>query len=311
MKNIRFIPELEAVYYLTTLSQTIDWGVKAIGAPDVWKHTKGRGVRVVVLDTGVCITHPDLNITSVYSGCGDDGNDKHGHGTHCCGIIAAQDNGIGVVGVSPDVELHVGKILDNNGFGSYELMRDGLQWACSIEPDIISMSLGANQKPPSYVFEAIEEALSRGIAIFAAAGNDGRGLNITQDSVDYPARIPGVFAVGANNKDGSHAEFSAPGPDIDFCAPGVDIFSTYKDNGYAALRGTSMACPMVVGAAALILARHKSGQHKTPINNQNDLYDHLRRIANDAGEVGKDNYFGYGIIDLNKEQFELLSKEGE
>lgn len=311
MDKIRFIPEFEAEQCVLTLSQTIDWGVKAVGAPEVWRFTKGSGVRVVVLDTGVCQSHPDLDIASVFSACGDSGYDGSGHGSHVCGIIAAQDNDTGVVGVAPEVELHSGKILDDNGFGGFDMMREGLQWAYSLEPDIISMSLGCNTRPPQYVIDLIEDGLDMGISFFAAAGNDGRGLGVNQDSVDYPARIPGVFAVGANNKAGEHADFSAPGPDVDFSAPGVNIFSTYKNNGYAKLSGTSMATPMVTGVAALILAHHKHGKHETPINDQKDLYEHLKKISNDAGEVGRDNYFGYGIVCLTEERFETLDEEGE
>lgn len=310
MDNIRFIPEFHAEACFTALSQTVDWGVKAVGAPDVWKHTRGEGVRVVVLDTGVCLTHPDLNIASVYSACGDNGSDGSGHGTFTAGIIAAQDNEVGVVGVAPGVELHIGKILDNNGLGSFGLMRDGLQWAFTVNPHIISMSLGCNEQPPSYIKDLIEDGLGRGIAFFAAAGNDGRGLKPSQDSVDYPARYPGVFAVGANDRSGQHANFSAPGPAVDFCAPGVDIYSTFKNNSYARMNGTSMACPMVSGVAALILSHHLTGEHNTPINSQSDLYDHLVRISDDAGEIGKDGYYGYGIIDLKKHDFTTLG-EGE
>ncbi len=278
--------------------QVMDWGVKALRVYDVWKETQGEGVNVAILDTGV-IQHPDLvsNIKGGYNCTSTDNSDyedRQGHGTHVAGIVAAANNEFGVVGVAPKANIYGVKVLGDNGSGSYDMIVAGINWAIENNMDIISMSLGSNQGS-DYLHDAIKRAYAKNITIVCAAGNDGDTYD--DNDIDYPGRYEEVICVGAINKYMERSWFSSDGEELDIAAPGEDINSTHLGNKYAILSGTSMATPFVTGVLALLISKHrKDPTSKTPIDTPAKIREHLIRTADDAGEIGKDNFYGYGIV---------------
>lgn len=285
-----------------TSQQKMDWGVKALRVYEVWKESKGEGVNIAILDTGLA-KHSDVN-ENIKGGINfttsnlNAYEDRVGHGTHVAGIIAALDNEIGVVGVAPKANLYIVKVLGDNGSGSFEMVAKGIDWAIEHNMDVISMSLGSNEGS-DVIHEAIKRAYQKNITIIAAAGNDGDEYR--DDTIDYPARYPETIAVGAINKYLQRSWFSSNGEALDISAPGEEITSTYLNNGYAVLSGTSMAAPFISGVVALLIAKHRqTPDNKTPIDTPDRIREHLIRTADDAGEIGRDNFYGYGIVNPKK-----------
>lgn len=233
-------------------------GVGMIQAPKIWAQTKGKGITVAILDTGCDTTHPDLKerIVGGRNLTNDDGGnlsvyeDYNGHGTHVAGTIAAIQNNTGVVGVAPEANLLIIKVLDQNGSGQYEWIIKGINYAIEQKVDIISMSLGGPEDVPE-LHEAIQKAVANNILVICAAGNDGDGDDST-DEFDYPGSYNEVISVGAIDLERHSSNFSNSNNEIDLVAPGEEILSTYLNGKYATLSGTSMAAPHVSGAVALI-----------------------------------------------------------
>ncbi len=288
-------PEFGNSEYLAT------WGVSRIGSESV--HTtqvKGAGVKVAVLDTGIDYTHPDLdnnyrggiNIIDPDLPAGPFDDSWNSHGTHVAGIIAAELDGNGVVGVAPQASLYAIKTLDNGGSGYLSDVIAGIEWAIANDIDIINMSLGLRRDSPALA-EVCARAYEAGILLVAAAGNTGLyGLG----EVLYPARYSTVIAVGATNPDDTLHLMSAVSPDVDLVAPGSNIYSSITYSGYNVLTGTSQASPHVAGVAALILSaglRDLNGDHT--INNQ-DLRLQLQNNTFDLGEPERDGIYGYGLV---------------
>ncbi|MEX2140780.1 MAG: S8 family peptidase [Pirellulales bacterium] len=288
--------KVEATY--VALAETVDWGLSLFKVPEQWKRTKGEGVRVAVLDTGIELDHPDVreaidkakDFTRSRFGVVD----RQGHGTHVAGTIGARKNEQGVVGVAPECRLLIGKVLGDDGSGTDDSVAEGIAWAVDEGAQLISMSLGSPY-PSQAIYQAIQRALKNNRFVVCAAGNDGR-----PNSVNYPARWEETVAVGAVDKDGKLARFSSQGEELDICAPGENVLSTFLNGGYAKLSGTSMATPFVSGVVTLMLAKHKQVGGRTPVNNQQQLLDHLRATATDAGATGRDPQYGYGLINAEK-----------
>lgn len=247
---------IEPNYKVEIVAQQIPWGVERIFEKDSyrfhsWNISRGEGVAIAVIDTGVDENHEDLpellgGVNTIDSSHW--GNDGHGHGTHVAGTIAALDNDHGVVGVAPEAGLYAVKALTNSGGGSVASVIDGIEWACEQDVQIINMSFGMRSYSQA-LEEAVEAAYESGILIVAAAGNDGDSL----DNVLYPARFEQVMAVSAALSNDQITTTSSRGPDIELIAPGQDVFSTIPDNNYDYMSGTSMAAPHVAGSAALLL----------------------------------------------------------
>ena len=214
-------------------SQTIPYGIDLIGARTVWPAfaASQKGItNLVVIDTGIETTHPDLK--DRYAGGynvftkTDDPTDDHGHGTHVAGTIAAVDNGFGVVGVAPNVRLWAVKVLRANGFGTDETVTAGVDWVRKKKQElggnwIMSLSLGsANTALPER--EAFAAAIADGILVVAAAGNRAAR------SIDYPAAYQGVLAISAIDSESKIGYFSSYGSGVAFAAPGVDVLSTMR-----------------------------------------------------------------------------------
>ncbi|PFO09411.1 serine protease [Bacillus sp. AFS076308] len=233
-------------------------GVEMIQAPKVWEKTKGSGMTIAILDTGCDLTHPDLkdriiggrNFTNDDNGNKDVYRDYNGHGTHVAGTMAATQNQRGVVGVAPEANLLIVKVLDKNGSGQYDWIINGIYYAIEQQADIISMSLGGPEDV-SELHEAIQKAVEHNILVVCAAGNEGDGQDATNE-FDYPGSYNEVISVGAVNLDRRISDFSNSNNEVDLVAPGETILSTYLNGKFATLSGTSMATPHVSGALALI-----------------------------------------------------------
>ncbi|MEX2119303.1 MAG: S8 family peptidase [Pirellulales bacterium] len=293
------LPPYRTEMVLKALAETIDWGLSLYGVPDLWKASRGSGIRVAILDTGIDDAHPDLAEVVVeardFSRSPLAWRDHVGHGTHVAGVVAARQNDIGVVGICPGLSaggggLLVAKVLADDGAGLENWVAAGIDWAIQQNAHIISMSLGS-PSPGDQMLAAIGRALAQGIFVICAAGNNG-----ADDSVDYPGRYSETIAVAAVDRHGRVAPFSSRGEQVDIAAPGQDVLSTYPGSRYAKLSGTSMATPFVTGVVALMLSKHRQQGGKTPINTVGQLREHLARTADDAGSPGKDPAYGYGLI---------------
>ncbi|OGS01625.1 MAG: hypothetical protein A2V88_14400 [Elusimicrobia bacterium RBG_16_66_12] len=233
----------------------VPWGIARVDAPAAWAVTKGEGVKVAVIDTGIDCGHPDLkaNCAGGYNALDSSkpAMDDNEHGTHVAGTIAGVLNGTGVVGVAPKARLYAVKVLDKDGAGGLSSIIKGLIWAGKNKMDVANMSLGA---PMGTIFmrAALKYAQMKGVAVIAAAGNDG-------GTVNYPAAYPEAIAVSALDKDETIAKFSSRGRKVEFIAPGVDVKSSIPGGGYDNFAGTSMATPHMTGLAALAVARGAHG----------------------------------------------------
>jgi hypothetical protein len=274
-----------------TSSQTADWGYQKVNAPVSKTYGwTGRGVKVGVLDTGVDTHHPDLKLAggvSFVEGV-PSYEDDHGHGTHVAGIIGAQDNDVGVVGVAPEAELYAIKVLDHFGQGNQSDVVAGIEWAIENNLDIINLSLTASEG--SYLLsETLKKAYDHGILIVAASGNSLSPIQSTQD-VLFPARYPTVIAVGAIDQQNERAAFSYYGNSLELMAPGVNILSTSNGSEeYMLMNGTSMAAPFVSGVAALYKQAYPQLSHE-------EIRNLMQKNAIDLGVSGKDASYGYGLI---------------
>jgi len=281
--------EPDAMVYALDLELDDSWGVKRIGAGTVHDSgNKGAGVNVAIIDTGIDLDHPDLavagNVTFVEGTT--DGDDDNGHGTHCAGIVAASDNDSGVVGVAPEASVSSVKVLDSSGSGYVSDVIAGIEWSVNNNMDIVNMSLGADVHIQA-LQDACDEA-SASLLLVASAGNSGNPPG-RGDNISYPAAYASVIAVAATDQSDSRARFSSTGPALELSAPGVGIYSTYKDGGYATGSGTSMAAPHVAGTAALVIAAGIG-----------DVRTQLQNTADDLGPTGLDTKYGYGLVDADE-----------
>ena len=265
-------------------TEIIDWGVLEIRADEVWSDFDGSGVKVAVVDTGIDVDHPDLDVAggANFDRRAKSYDDNNGHGTHVAGTIAAKENGIGVVGVAPKAELYAVKVLDRKGSGLTSQVIAGIDWAVANGMDVVNLSLGSNY-PNSDLEDALELAMQAGVIIVAAAGNDG-------SAVDFPGAYASTIGVGAINPDQTLAYFSSRGAEVDVVAPGVAVYSTYRGGGYRELQGTSMATPHVAGLAALFRAKY-------PGASLNQFRLALQQSSVDLGVAGFDPLYGYGLVD--------------
>ena len=281
-------------------AQTTPLGILKIKADQVWSKTTGSGINVAVIDTGIQADHPDLQ-ANIKGGVNfvptaRSWNDDNGHGTHVAGTIAALNNAIGVVGAAPNVNLYAVKVLDRTGRGLWSYVVNGINWAVSTHSDadssndinVITMSLGGSSAPVE-LENAVNNAYNAGIVIVAAAGNEGDG-NIQTTEISYPAAYSNVIAVGAIDSNENAPYWSNTGSYVDFVAPGVSIYSTYKRSTYATMSGTSMATPHVTATVALLLSVY-------PNLGPSGVYTKLKQTAKDLGSNGFDNQYGWGLID--------------
>ena len=293
--------EVKEVVTLQSAKQQSGWGISAFELPKAWEFSEGEGVTIAVIDTGCDLDHPDLKNNLLpgrnFINARKQPQDDNGHGTHVAGIIAAINNTIGMVGVAPKAKIIPIKVLDKDGNGSMSNVAKAINWAVDRNVDIISMSLGS-PRPLRNVRIAIKEAAKKGIPVFCAAGNAGR-----TKEVYYPAAYPETIAIGSIDKDYKRSDFSNTGKNLDFMAPGGDVFSTVPDDWYAIMSGTSMAAPFAVGVSALLLSYSKNNNNKYSLKNVDDYRRILRKYCTPISDpkFAGDHFFeGYGIIDPRK-----------
>ncbi|MGG0737702.1 S8 family peptidase [Niallia taxi] len=257
-------PEVKVIPYkveqVVQMTNEVPTGIQQIQAPALWGKSKGKGMKIAILDTGCDTTHPDLQerIIGGYNFTDDDNSnpdiytDYNGHGTHVAGTIAAVENANGVVGAAPESSLLIVKVLNGQGSGQYDWIANGIHYAIEQNVDIISMSLGGPDDVQA-LHDAVKRAVDNQILVVCAAGNEGDGRDTTEE-LGYPAAYNEVISVGSVDFTRSSSEFSNSNREVDLAAPGENILSTYLNGQYARLSGTSMAAPHVSGGLALIKA---------------------------------------------------------
>lgn len=299
--------EVTRVMLANEIEDRIDWGQKLVGLPAAARLTKGKGIRIAILDTGIDRMHAERGdlrgaVVAARNFTSADPNDfwdspVDGHGTHCAGVVGGRENNSGIVGYAPQCELLIGRCLTNKkGRGTW--LANGLLWALAEGADVISCSWGSPDQDPG-IAAAIEKCVSAGKFVVAAAGNTGR-----PNDVNYPARWKAphghpnldCLAVAAIQRDGTLAPYSSRGPEVDCCFPGSEVTSTWIGGGYATMDGTSMACPGVAAVVGLLLAVHRqAGGGTTPFRTHDEIRDHFRKYSQDKGPAGEDDGYGFGL----------------
>ena len=232
-------------------AQTTPWGIDRVGGA-----IDGTGTTAWIIDSGIDSDHNDLNVDAgrSYSFVTKGKysiEDGHGHGTHVAGTVAALDNEIGVIGVAPGATIVGLRVLDNRGSGQFSWTISALDYVAANAQagDAVNMSLGPQSR---YTDTAVDDAAvnvaSLGIKVAIAAGNSSDDANFYS-----PARAthPNIYTIAATDSNDNLASFSNYGSVVDYAAPGVSVFSTYKDGGYTSMNGTSMASPHVCGLLLL------------------------------------------------------------
>lgn len=283
------------------------WALDAMHTEEAWQTTKGKGITVAVLDTGVEDDHPDLagNVLEGKDmvGFGAQRGDRAWarHGTAMAGIIAGHGhgagNGDGVMGIAPEAKILPVRVILEDGDPARAKARssrgnalaEGIRWAADHGADVINLSLGDDSKsahPEAGEDEAVQYALKKGSVVVASAGNGGE----KGDHISYPAAYPGVIAATAVDKFGTRASFSTRRWYATVSAPGVNVVIADPDHKYYEGWGTSAAAAFVSGAVALVKSAHPG---LTPAQIKKLLEDTARNAPAD----GRDDSRGYGFID--------------
>ena len=293
--------EVDPKRYL--MSETTPYGITMVQAAQLSDNLTGNQ-KVCIMDTGYTLNHPDLPNTGV---TGSDGyganntgnwyNDGNGHGTHVAGIIAALGgNGQGVIGVnsSGQLGLHIVKVFNDQGRWAYGSDLVAAIGQCqSAGATVTSMSLGGPQSSNAER-QAFASSYAQGMLHIAAAGNDANS------SLSYPASYNEVVSVAAVDRNGNKASFSQYNAQVEIAAPGVGTNSTWNNDGYKSISGTSMATPHVSGVAALVWS------HFPQCSNQ-QIRDALNATAQDKGAPGRDTSYGFGIVKA-KDAYDYLAQ---
>ena len=306
----------------------LQWHLPAIEMPDAWETTSGSGVVVAVVDSGISLGGDDLDcrplaaefnaITNV-SGPGSAADDNS-HGTHVAGTVGqCTGNGVGVAGVAGNASLMAIKVLDASGNGYTSDTAQGIEWAASHGADVINLSLSSSC-PSAIHFDAVDAAISAGVVVVAATGNDADESEY-DGQIGSPSCHPDVIAVGATDFNDDRADYSNWGVGIDVVAPGGDIGADENGDGRGDgvlqetfdsaeptswglwwSQGTSMAAPHVSGTAALLLAAN-------PAATAYQVKRALEVTAEDRGSPGWDMYYGHGLINADDAIDAILDTE--
>lgn len=298
----------------TEPAQILPWGVDRVDAEKAWSASRGTGVNVAVIDTGIDRAHADLidNIAGGVNFVKGPGpswkapdstawNDDQGHGTHVAGTIAAANNTIGVVGVAPEADLYGVKVLDSSGNGYASDVVLGIEWSIANGMQVINLSLAEDSDVPA-LKEAVDKAAATGIVVVAAAANSGDG-NPSTNNVLWPAKYESAIAVSATDSNDVVASFSSDGAEVEIAAPGVNVLSTTRGGGYGTMSGTSMATPHVAGVVAQMLAAPVVPGADTDGNglwSSTEVRSHLQVTTDDLGDPGRDVFYGFGLADAQE-----------
>ena len=280
-----------------------EWNLKMInakGGNKVGKKHKAKRnqkVKVAIIDSGVDYSE-DIDVAKRKNFIpGEDEvsilyEDGSGHGTSVAGIIAAKDNDLGITGINENVELYSAKVLDNKNVAPLSRIIEAINWAIEEKVNIINMSFGTTANSQA-LYNAIKKADDAGILLIASAGNN--------ETVEYPAKYEEVVAVGSINAEGELSEQSASGDELEVVAPGEQILSTSAFDGVMACSGTSMSAPHVAGVASILWQK-----------DMNMPADFIRKLLRSTvKDMGDENDYGYGVIDLDKalEEYDNAKKE--
>lgn len=285
------VGETGKVWALDDPLEDRQWGYQRLGGNVVSAAASStESVTVAVVDTGVDARHPDLaqrvlpGFDFVKSAPMPVPYDDNGHGTHVAGVISAvSGNSEGIAGLTHARILPV-KVLDETGYGDDALVGKGIVWAVDQGADIVNLSLGTYDDNPA-LRASITYAASKGVAVVAAAGNDG-----ASGPTMYPAAYPEALAVAATTSSDTRAVFSTVGSYVDVAAPGQGVLSTFPGGRYVTMSGTSMATPHAAASLALVSqARGVSAE---------EAVEYVLDTAIDLGATGSDREYGQGLVNL-------------
>ncbi|WP_112641059.1 type VII secretion-associated serine protease mycosin [Micromonospora saelicesensis] len=270
------------------------WQLDELQAETAWRSSTGRGVTVAVVDSGVDGNHPDL-VGQVLPGKdlvgpgGAPGPDPVGHGTTVAGLIAGRnDDKRGVVGLAPDARILPVRVLDEeNRYDDALIVAQGVRWAVDNGARVINLSLGGSGDSPALA-AALDYAFVRDVVVVACTGNLATS---TSTKVWYPAREPGVIAVsGLERSSDNMWSGSITGRATVLTAPASGLVGAKPPGGYWRVQGTSFAAPLVAATAALVRSRY-------PQMPAGEVVNRLLATARDVGPTGRDDRFGYGVVD--------------
>ncbi|MFI1400875.1 type VII secretion-associated serine protease mycosin [Streptomyces sp. NPDC020681] len=284
----------------------IPWPLQRVLLDELWQDTKGKGVRVAVIDTGVDndnvqlksavdakagkdLLKPPKDEPDSKRGKTDGTVDEIGHGTKVAGIIAARPRqGTGFVGLAPEATIIPIRQNDENNSGNDKTMAVAIDHALAKGATVINISQDTTKElpPESDLGRAIARAVARDVVVVASAGNDGMDGKLKNT---YPAAFPGVLAVASSDRNNERAVFSQAGEFVGVAAPGVDVVSTVPGNGQCVDNGTSFSAPYVAGVAALLRAKY-------PKWHANEVIAQIEQTA-ERSINGKDSFVGWGVID--------------
>jgi type VII secretion-associated serine protease mycosin len=268
-----------------------EWQLPQLHAADAWQLSTGSGVTVAVLDSGVDADHPDLagrveKGIDLVDGSTDGRKDFVGHGTSVADLIAGRRDGPGVVGLAYDAKILPVRVLDaQNRYGDAATVASGVRWAVDHGARVINLSLGGAASSDA-LHSALRYALDHDVVVVACAGNtaDRAGKGVW-----YPARASGVVAVSGLNPDETFWSGSVSGPQVALSAPADGLIGA-RPGGYWHVQGTSFAAPLVSATAALI-------RSKWPTMSAANVVNRLIATADDKGPRGRDDRYGYGMVD--------------
>ncbi|RSN52310.1 type VII secretion-associated serine protease mycosin [Streptomyces sp. WAC 04229] len=283
------------------------WALQRVNLDELWAQSKGEGVQVAVIDTGVDVKNPQLTQAvdaskgqnylpskndkgeKIERGNANGTTDTVGHGTRVAGIIAARPaKDTGFVGLAPEATIIPIKQNDAEGNGTADTLAASIRHAVDVGADVINISQDtANAvKPDSTLKSAVDHALDQEVVVVASAGNDGLG---GEDRTTYPASYEGVLAVASSDRNNERAPFSQAGDFVGVAAPGVDMISTVPGGGHCSDNGTSFSAPYVAAVAALL----KSGHPKWTAA---QVIAQIEQTA-ERSIPGDDRLVGWGVID--------------
>jgi subtilisin len=282
--------QVKKVDLTNLLKELSNWAFRSYRIKELWKHTKGEKVRVAILDTGC--NHKDIKVKKFVNFTDDEDEDKCGHGTWVAGCIGAARGRF--LGIAPECELHIAKILANDGTGNWDWFRKGLEWALEEECEIVNVSAGGDYEGEK-IQPVLKKMANKGIIVVCAGGNE-------RDLLIFPANDENSLAVGAVDKKWQRAKFSNFGPRLVVMAPGVELLGCWLNDGYAKVSGTSMAAPVMSGILTLEQAKHDL-----------NLTEAIARFAFTSRDIGKEGWqpdTGWGIVEPHKFlQIEATSKK--
>ena len=282
-----------------SIEYCIPKGIINLNCEKLWNEGyTGEGIKIAVLDTGCDINHICLKDRIIdyknftFEGDKNDVTDKRGHGTHVAGIIAGNRIKQGVTGVAPDCELIICKVISSHG-GFDEDIIEALEYAIEQKVDIINMSIGGAGIHKT-MHDLIKKATELGISVVCAGGNYGDGRADTNELI-YPGAFEEVIEVGAVDSNNMICKFSNSNDMIDVCSYGKGITSTFPNNRYAKLDGTSQATPHVSGVLALLKQKFKIEQGRVPT--EMELYNELIKYTKQLEGVDK-RLQGHGVVHI-------------